>query len=206
MNIVFRFLFHGFISPAIVSSFITSGKVLISLAESLTNAFAKPLSGKEFNWVDYNEDNKRTLDAFTAEWLKHFTESSLFSVKDSTGILDMIKRTLLSQTYIDEISSVVFNLATGKLSEAQAEQIVKTVTKTSEKVKKENSKLVKVIDSVKPKPNNDVVPYSYQSFVEFCKSQNPPLTPDPDPDGENNGIYTVGGVRYEHDGKTFIKS
>ena len=205
MNIVFRFLFNGIISPAIVSSIITSGEALISLIESFTNAIAKPL-GKEFNWINYNEDNKRTLDAFTAEWLKHFSESSLLSVKDSTGILDMIKKVLLSQTYIDEVSSIVMNMATGKLTQAQSEGIIKTVTVKSEKVKKENPELVKVIESVKPKPDNDVVPYSYQSFVEFCKSQNPPLTPDPDPDGENNGIYTVGGVRYEHDGTTFIKS
>jgi hypothetical protein len=205
MNIIFRFLFNGFISPFIVTSIVTSGKALISLTESLLNVFAEPF-GRELNWVDYNEDNKQTIDAFTTEWVKTFYGSSLLNVQDSTGILDMIKRTLLSQTYIDEISSIVVKLATGKLSKADAESILKTYSETSEKLKKENPELIKVIESVKPNPNNDVIPGSYEAFKQFCASQNPPLTPDADPDGKNNGIYTVAGVEYEFVNTTFIKS
>lgn len=206
MNIVFRFLFNGFISPAIVSTLVTSGKALISLIESVTNVISTEVfHSKEFNWIDYNEDNKRTIEAYTTEWFKTFSESSLLSVKDSTGILDMIKKALLSQTYIDEVSSVVISILTGKLSKEQADDLVKKATETSEKVKEETPELKKIVDTVNPNPNNDVVPGSYKSFVEFCKNQNPPLTPDADPDGKNNGIYSVGGVYYEWDGTTFIK-
>ena len=56
-----------------------------------------------------------------------------------------------------------------------------------------------------PAPVNNIIPGSYEAFKQFCASQNPPLTPDADPDGKNNGIYTVGGTAYEWDGTTFIK-
>ena len=56
-----------------------------------------------------------------------------------------------------------------------------------------------------PAPVNNTISGSYEAFKQFCASQNPPLTPDADPDGKNNGIYTVGGVEYEWDGTTFIK-
>jgi hypothetical protein len=205
MNIIFRFLFNGFISPVIVTTIITSGKALSSFTESLTNVFANAF-GYEINWIDYNEDNERTTDTFFTEWFNGFSESSLLSVKDSTGILDMIYKTLLSQTYIDEVSSIVKSILTGKLTVQQSDAMIKKVSETSEKVKKENPELVKVIESVKPNPNNDVIPGSYEAFKQFCASQNPPLTPDADPDGKNNGIYTVAGVEYEFVNTTFIKS
>jgi len=207
MNIIFRFLFNGFISPLIVTTIITSGKALSSFTESLTNVFAN-VFGYEINWIDYNEDNERTTDTFFTEWFNGFSESSLLSVKDSTGILDMIYKTLLSQTYIDEVSSIVKSILTGKLTVQQSDAMMKKVSETSEKVKKENPELVKVIESVKPTPVpvNNIIPGSYEAFKQFCASQNPPLTPDADPDGENNGIYTVSGVEYEFDGTTFIKS
>jgi hypothetical protein len=206
MNIIFRFLFNGFISPFIVTTLITSGKALSSLTESLVNVFANAF-GKEINWIDYNESNKRTIETFTAEWAKGFSESSLLSVRDSTGILDMIKKALLSQTFIDEVSSIVISILTGKLSVEAQKKLIQTATETSEKVKKENPELVKIIDSVKPTPTpvNNIIPGSYEAFKQFCASQNPPLTPDADPDGKNNGIYTVGGTAYEWDGTTFIK-
>jgi hypothetical protein len=45
---------------------------------------------------------------------------------------------------------------------------------------------------------------SYESFKQFCRTQNPPLTPDADTG--NKGIYSANGVEYEWNGSTFIKS
>jgi len=86
--------------------------------------------------------------------------------------------------------------------------------KIEAKIDTTKQKVVAKVDSVKNKVdstlnNNKITPItgtagSYESFKQFCASQNPPLTPDAD-DG-NIGVYTAKGVEYEWDGTTFKKS
>jgi len=153
------------------------------------NVFAK-------EFVKHLGDNYSNLKAFVADWspvaywyFQTYTKKISLSDKAKSEYDSLVSEV---KVYRDKTQKELDNFLN---KHPEAKPIYDSLIKGGDLKKPEPL----------PTPVNNIIPGSYDAFKQFCASQNPPLTPDADPDGKNNGIYTVGGTAYEWDGTTFIK-
>jgi hypothetical protein len=226
MNTVFmtvgRGIVHSFIMPGFAAFLVTNLEAAASGAEYANLKLKETIKGwgvnvdwwKEFNFVDYNEGGKSIFIDDLWERYKSYIPENWYNA-------------FLDVTYMDEVVRKMFDFYDNRgkdeeiirITEDQScENLMKTISEDTtgvfEKIGCDKNKdcafnrlkleesTKKNKDEVTPTPSPDGgTPGSYDSFKQFCSSQNPPLTPDADTG--NVGIYTVGGVEYEWDGTTF---
>ena len=229
--IVGKGLVHAVVMPAFFAFIITDFEMLISKLEYVNSTMREtykkygtlPSWWLEFNFVDYNEGEKTAYFSDLYERFKDYIPTLWWAPFINYTYMDdvfmkMIRLTqnkgkddtekITKEQSCIELMNQIKNDKTGafKLLGCDAS---KDCEFNRNAIKKGISLEQKENDPKPPEPTptpvNNIIPGSYEAFKQFCASQNPPLTPDADPDGKNNGIYTVGGVEYEWDGTTFIK-
>lgn len=218
-----RGVIHSIIMPAFAAFIVTDLEAIASYAEKANSKLreglnkygALPSWWKEFNFVDYNEGDK------SAYWDDYWERFKSY-IPQSWWV------PFLERTYLDDVGMDIYNLIKNRglddivkvTEEKSCEDLMKTISEDTtgifEKIGCDKNKdcqfnrdqIKKSMEESKnsntpsPTPSPDGgTSGSYDSFKQFCASQNPPLTPDADTG--NVGIYTVGGVEYEWDGTTF---
>jgi hypothetical protein len=226
-----RGIIHSFIIPGFAAFMVTNLEMLVSALEaaniSLKNQCKKmginTSNWKEFDFVDFNDGDKIDwVGDFWERYKSYIPENWYNAFLDVTYMDEVIRAGSWLKSNKGKDEEIIRTT-----EQESCENLMKTIREDTTKVFKKmgcdvtkdcefnRKKIAEYIDKNKtseptptPTPTPTLTPSpdgdtsgSYDSFKQFCKSQNPPLTPDADTG--NVGIYTVGGVEYEWDGTTF---